>query len=248
LVKLNKFSGEDSNGKRPAVIGLPSFMEVLETANYNILGALPAVGINGYGVCYSTVTRSDGIVTCTFNLDTNVADFNRVMHDVVEDPEVDTERIGILSSCISNAVAVYHLLNQDGGPKIKAIASLAPITEWGDYASPEFRQKLKELPFINISSRSERKAGIERRMIIEDIGFLEKAGMIEALESMAFDGLEVLTMVGVADMTTDAEAVKRFHYALGGNEEKLVYCRAGHAIPYDVSLPVVTEFFRKSLL
>jgi len=256
MVKTKIYSPKNKKQeKMPAVLGMPGFVGTLKKGRIEeILQELSKKGVFGLGMMYDGIEKRGAKVVCNFNLGRYLQNMQEAFEIIYDNPKVDSERVGVITSSISGAIFAYGIANnRTNGIKPKTYVSISPLVGWEYFGNEEQRYLLKKardeklLDEFEITSVYDAKRGIKRVIPIECLKEIEKIDGIAELEKNPPKNLEVLTLIGNLDERVSPSSMERVHYLLGGKPENILRFITGHAIPIEEIKKPAVNFLEKTL-
>lgn len=244
-----------SNEKMPAVLGMPGFVGTLKDGRIEqLLKSLSRSGIFGLGMTYTGIEKKGKKVICNFNMKEYLEDVKEAFKILHDDPRIDNERIGVITSSISGVI-FSHAIGTKYTNKIAPIAyvAISPLMGWEYFGSPEQRQGLKKaieaktIEELEITSVYDARKGIKRVIPIESLKNIQKINGITELNEKKPQGLEILTLIGELDERASPNSMEIAHYTFGGKPENILKFPTGHTIPSKNIKGPIIEFLKQTL-
>ncbi len=249
-------SAKNEEGKKPAIIGMPGFVGTLEGGRIEKLFEEFAYnGVVCIGMMYDGIEHQGNKIVCKFNMDNYIKNMQEALEMTSRMPDVDTSRIGIISSSISGAVFASGLVNnRTSGITPKSYVSISPLLGWQYYKTPEFRTGAEQAikagikTDLVITSVYDAERGIKRVIPLSCLDGVWNIDGLKELEKYPPNGMQVMTLVGCLDDTSSPESMRKYHERLGGAPKDLIeFEMEGHAIPFDKMRMPVASFLERTL-
>jgi hypothetical protein len=248
-MSIVEYPPRKSNGKTPAIIGLPGFVNTLRGRRINdTLEKLSQNGIHGYGLVYSSFHEDNGRVIHDFDTQTYIKEIAQVIEQTINNPRIDQNKTGIISTSMSAGLFAEYLAEVDA-PPIQCYLTISPFAGWKYFATPEIREQLKKGDYIPITTPSDKLQGIERLIPttwMQQIESFDALGIpIEKLRNR----FPILTIMSTQDTTSEPRSMARYHAHFGGTPNNLLsYDEYDHEIPIEATRKPILSFLRENLL
>ena len=237
--------------KSPFVFGLPGLLCADDPSRIDkLLQILRSEGIPGKRINFSSVQReSEKKIRCTFSLEAYVQDISQAFEEILQNPEIDAQHIGVIASSISALFMGYYLRQQPKSFLPKAYATISPLPGWNYFVTPRVRERLLTNPEgINLSSPRDKERGIKRHIAAEGKEAIQRADALKILKKFDNRRCAILTILGTQDTISNQGAMREYHTHLGGKRENLLVYEAEHDVPQALYQEKMKKFFRKNLL
>jgi hypothetical protein len=235
--------------KKPVIFGVGGLLEKDEKGRVTeILSRLSQLGCSTYEVKFSRICRNGNTVVCPVS-PAWVGDVTATIATALQDPEIDTSRVGLVGSSIGAAIMDQHLASEDTltGREINYVA-ISPFSKVNPTLRPMLegaRNMKKDIP---MTSDIDRERGIERIIPHSDISTILEIDTPKALISRPNSYQIIpLTIYGLKDERVDVSSIVERHRVLGGPDNQLFGFDCRHNTPYDESVSIAINFLKERL-
>lgn len=235
--------------RKPVVFGIGGLLEKDENGRITqVLEALRQDGCATYEVRFSKICRNGNTIVCPYS-ESWIGDVAATIETGLQDPSVDTSRIGLIGSSLGTAVIDQYLMNHRTleGRDI-AYAAIAPFSRVNPKIRPVLEQMRNGQKDMPITSRTDNERGIERIIPYSSLPDILKIDTPEGLRSLgsAYQ-ITPFTVYGDRDERVEVSSIIERHNVLRGKNENLVVYPCGHTPPSE-STEKAKEFLRNQLL
>ncbi|MBS3082228.1 hypothetical protein J4416_04870 [Candidatus Pacearchaeota archaeon] len=236
--------------RNPLVIGVGGLLEKDENGRVtDILANLRNSGCSTYEVKFSRICRNGYTVVCPVSL-AWIADITTLVDTALQDPKVDTSRVGLVGSSLGAAMIDQYLAsnNQLTGREI-SYAAISPFARINPSLKPWLESSRNSQKDLEMSTDADKKRGMKRIIPYSNISTILEINTPEILRGIS-ERYEIkpLTIYGLKDERVDPQSIEERHYVLKGKGRNLIQFDCGHNTPYKESIDLATEFLKSRLL
>lgn len=222
----------------PLVIALPGLITEKEATQpdarmHIILEQLRKEGVLGLLHSWTEITQQENgkYETCDFNLRETAVSIPFIIKEMAQIRGLKDPLVGLITNSLSaliGNIVLANSWNHNYGLWPRSYASMAPITGWTGFLDEKSRDLLVKAGKGIVIGKF---GGRPRLIPAEKVPSLVTLDYKEQLNGYDPTELNVMTLLGSMDKTSDPKKIIEYHGRLGGLDENLrIYGQEGHDI------------------